>query len=101
MKAKFVFEVINFERGGDPITTMGIGKDWTPRELGILYRKMLDKLGPLKLKRQFADEALEMIPQRHLTLAGWGNLDKIFDQLDEEEFEEMKKFILRYHNLIK
>ncbi len=48
MKAKFVFENINFQRGLDPITSMGIGKDWTPRELGILYRKLLDKLGKYK-----------------------------------------------------
>jgi hypothetical protein len=99
MKAKFVFENINFQRGLDPIEAMGIGKDWTPRELGILYRKLLDRLG--KYKKMFADEAWAHIPQRLNAFAGWGNLDKTFDQLDEEEFEEMKKFILRYHNLIK
>lgn len=99
MKAQKVFENINFERGLDPITAMGIGKDWTPRELGILYRKLLDRLG--KYKKMFADEAWVVIPQRYNAFAGWGNLDKLFDRLEEDEFQEMKKFILRYHNLTK
>jgi hypothetical protein len=97
MRAKFVFENINFQRGLDPIASMDIGKNWTPMELEIIYNNLLVQLN--QYKKMFANEAWLHIPLRFKTSVGWGNLYKIFDQLDDEEFEEMKKFILKYYNL--
>jgi hypothetical protein len=99
MKAQKVFENINFERGLDPKTSMKIGRKWTPSELAELYKKLVPRLG--KYKKAFSTEAWENIPMRMNVSAGWGNLDKIFNELNPEEFDQMKDFILKYNNLTK
>jgi hypothetical protein len=102
MKAKFVFEHIDFERGLDPKTSMKIGHQWTPEELINIYKKTLLQLKDMGYnKKLFAQEIWKYIPDRFIAHVGWGNLHKIINDLNDEEFENMKKIILKYYNLSK
>ena len=107
MKAQKVFENINFERGLDPKTSMDIGKrEWSPDELVDVYKKLLKQFKPpagsiyqKHLRENFAQEVLSLVPGRYKTRVGWGNLDTILYILDPDEFEAIKKIILKYYNL--
>lgn len=111
MKAQKVNENINFERGMDPKTSMDIGKrEWSPDELLDVYKKLLNQLkDPVRLKqlkgigfsRRFSDEIYPLIPKRYIQRSGWGNLDNILYILDPDEFDAIKKVILKYYNLTK
>jgi len=109
MKAQKVFENINFERGLDPKTSMDIGKrEWTPDELVGVYKKLLKQFKPpvgsvyhRHLRENFLLELLPLIPKRHKTRVGWGNLDNILYILDPDEFNDIKRIILKYYNLTK
>lgn len=101
MKAKFIFENINFERGLDPITSMGIGKDWTLENLIDIYKELLRLTIETEYRKPFIKEVNDFIPERYRVRVGWGNLDHIMLILDEDEFEKIKKIILKYYNQIK
>lgn len=101
MKAKFIFENINFERGLDPITSMGIGREWTPEDLIDIYKELLILTIKTEYRKPFINEIHDFIPERYRGRVGWGNLDHIMLILDEDEFEKIKNIILKYYNQIK
>jgi hypothetical protein len=101
MRAQKVLENINFERGLDPITSMGIGKEWTPEDLIDLYKKLLVLTIQTEYRKPFIQEVHDFIPSRYKAKVGWGNLDHILFILDEDEFENIKNIILKYYNQIK
>jgi hypothetical protein len=101
MKAKFVFESINFERGLDPITAMGIGKEWTPEDLINIYKELLIITIQTEYRKPFIKEVNDFIPRRYKPDVGWGNLDTPMFILDEDEFENIKNILLKYYNRIK
>ena len=105
-----VRENINFERGINPKTSMGIGKAWNVKDIIEIYKQLLDifnysKGGLLpreqKYKTDFGWEIVSAIPSRLKKEVGWENLDKIMYDLDNEEFEKIKKIILKYYNKFK
>ena len=96
MRAKLV----NFERGLDPKRFMDIGKS---RRVKDMYEKILTKIElpeNIQLLREFAIDLTLAIPERLRAEAGWGNTDQIFDLLSNEEFEEIKRVIEQYFNIL-
>lgn len=100
-KEQQVNENINFERGLDPITSMGIGKEWTIEDLMDIYKELLIRTIQTEYRKPFIKEIHDFIPSRYRTRVGWGNLDHIMLILDEDEFEKIKNIILKYYNQIK
>ena len=96
-----VREYINFEKNPyDPFRSMGIGHKKTLLELIAMYKKVLQfNMGPSR--KEFANEIIEVIPERLCMSCGWGNAFKNFDELSDEELDQFNRVITKYYHMFK
>jgi hypothetical protein len=100
-----VRENINFERGGDPLDNLRIGRIHDIDELTKKYLEVIDKIqfprNGSDLQEKIKTELLAAIPSRFKLSNGWGNLDEIFEKLTREEYYIIDKIIMKYYNQLK
>ena len=98
-----VKESLDFERGQDPKTSMGIGimanieediEKYDRIQDGVQYAKNIEYQFPL------GKEIKNLIPERLFGSVGWGNFHLSFHQLTPEEYLPVKKLIDKYYNLL-
>jgi hypothetical protein len=97
-------EYINFERGGDPMDNLRIGRIHAIPELTKKYLELVKQVQlprNVDLQREFSRELLGAKPERFRLSNGWGNLDEVFDKLTREEYYTIDKIIMKYYNQLK
>jgi hypothetical protein len=102
MRAEFIFEKVNFERGNeyDPLRTLNIGHKKTEKELEAMYKKVLHfNLGVER--KSFSNEISAAIPERLLASCGWGNAFKCFEEMWPEEIDKFDRILTKYYNKFK
>ena len=109
MKTKFIFERLDFERGGNPLEKMRIGRVHSIKRLTAIYTELVNKIDMQKwasgknwdLRDTLIPEFLKSIPYRYRNTNGWANMDQFFDQLSYEEYYTIDKLITKYYKLLK
>ena len=103
MKARLVYENLDFERGRDAKKTIGIGLEVLKKETTELYFKFLGLVQTsefLDYQGKFGNEALSLIPKKYKNSHGWGNLNLLFPLLSSDEFMKFYHMINKWKQIL-
>ena len=98
-----VYESLEFERGQDPETALGVGIKGNMDKYFQKYDDIVEEIQKTRAigqQHNFVDEIMPLIPKRIYQKFGWGNIHYAFKDMNLKEYLPIRKVVDKYYNLL-